>query len=236
MGLYTGFIEGVATYTKSGDVKLLPFEDKIAEAELMINGDLLFAETIGFDGIYGKSAACFHKREVSFKFMSQDISWSFLQLAMSQASTARTAPVPVGKTLQVGASGAVTLPSAPVSGQPIAVADIEGVDMVFTVTGSTVTITGPTVPAQGSRVTVSYFEAAPTNAKEIAVGTGEIIKEVSLYGRFYGCPDSLLVIANRVVVKPTVTLGVKSGSAASAGLEAMALRDTLGNFAYIVKS
>ena len=204
---------------------------------MTINGDLLFAETIGFDGIYGKSAACFHKREVGFKFMSQDISWSFLQLAMSQASTPRTAPVPVGKTLQVGAGGAVTLPSAPVSGQPIAVADIEGVDYAFTVSGSTVTITGPLpVPAEGSRVTVSYFEAAPAGAKEIAIGTGDIIKEVSLYGRFYGCPDSLLVIANRVVIKPTVTLGVKSGSAASAGLEAMALRDTLGNFAYIIKS
>lgn len=232
MGLYTGFVQGGVTFDDAGTAKLLPFEDTIAEAELSVTGDLLFAETFGFDGIVGKSAACFHKREVGLKFMSNDISWSFLQAALAQVATARTAPININETHVVSATGTVTLDHTPVVGQPVIAADIEGKPYANTTTGSTVTLTS--APPAGSRVTVSYSRAA-SSASELAIGTGKIIKEMSLYGRFYGCPDELLVIVPRVVVKPNVTLGVKSGSSASAALEAMALRDVAGNFAYILR-
>jgi hypothetical protein len=233
MGLYTGFVQGGVTFDDAGTAKLLPFEDTIAEAELSITGDLLFAETFGFDGIVGKSAACFHKREVGLKFMSNDISWAFLQAALAQVATTRTAPININETHVVGAGGTVTLDHTPSVGQPIIVADIEGKHYANTAVAAVVTITS--APPVGSRVTVSYSKAAPGTATELAIGTGKIIKEMSLYGRFYGCPDELLVIVPRVVVKPNVTLGVKSGSSASAALEAMALRDVAGNFAYILR-
>jgi hypothetical protein len=234
MGLLTGFIEGSVTYDDSGTLTLLPFQDTIEEATFEYNGELIFSETFSNRGIKGASAACFHKEEAKFLFNTTNINWAFLQTAMAQRDEARTAPVPVSQTLVAVANMAavqVTLDFTPTTGTPITVANGDGVQFTGTATGAVVTIAGGTA---GDSYTVAYFRDAGTDERSIEIGKNEKIRENAIYGRFYGCPDELLIVARRAVIQPSVSMGV-GDNAAEAGLEAMCLRDEFGVFASIIR-
>jgi hypothetical protein len=230
MGLITGFIEGTVTYMDGTTPKLLPFQDKVEEASFKYSGELLMSETFSAQGIKGASSACPFSEEASFELMTTNISWSFLQASVGQASSTRTAPIPVSYSGIIDADNELTLPSAPVAGQPITAADELGVQYTVTVTGSTAAFATGNA---GKKVTVSYFAAAANGQRELALGKGERLGEFSVYGRFFGCPDTYLIYAKRVVVKPELDLGV-GANPASAGMILQCLRDDDGAFAYII--
>lgn len=230
MGLITGFIEGTVNYMDGATPKMLPFQDKVEEASFKYSGELLMSETFSAQGIKGASSACPFKEEASFELMTTNISWSFLQASVGQASSTRTAPIPVSFSGVVSDADTITLPSAPVTGQPLTVADELGVQYTVTVSGSTVTFANGN---EGKKVTVSYFAAAAAGQRELALGKGERLGEFSVYGRFFGCPDTYLIYAKRVVVRPELDLGV-GANPASAGMVLQCLRDDEGAFAYII--
>jgi hypothetical protein len=230
MGLITGFIEGTVSYMDNDTPKLLPFQDKVEEASFKYSGELLMSETFSAQGIKGASSACPFSEEASFELTTTNISWSFLQASVGQASSTRTAPIPVSFSGVVSESNTITLPSAPVTGQPITAADILGIQYAATASGATVTLPAG---AAGKKVTIGYFASVPNDQRELALGKGQRLGEFSVYGRFFGCPDTYLIYAKRVVVKPELDLGV-GDNPASAGMTLQCLRDDEGAFAYII--
>lgn len=229
MGLITGFIEGTVNFMDGATPKLLPFQDKVEEASFKYSGELLMSETFSAQGIKGASSACPFSEEASFELKTTNISWAFLQASTGQASSTRTAPIPVSFSGVVSTNDTLTLPSAP-AGQPLTVADELGTQYTVTVSGSTVTFDNGN---EGKKVTVSYFTAAADGQRELALGKGERLGEFSVYGRFFGCPDTYLIYAKRVIVKPELDLSV-GANPASAGMTLQCLRDDEGAFAYII--
>jgi hypothetical protein len=237
MGLFTGFIEGTVTYDDNGTLTLLPFQDTIAEAAFRYNGEVQMAETFSNAGVRGASAACFHREECFFDMSSENISWAFLQAVLAQRDEARTAPVPVTETL-VAVTGTtnpeVTLSFTPATGTSITASDSDGVQFTATNPSGAIIDLGATAVV-GDTYSVAYFRDAGASERSIEVGknTGEI-EEVSVYGRFKGCPDDLLIIANRAVIVPELTLGV-GDNPAEASVSMPILRDSLGVFASIIR-
>lgn len=234
MGLLTGFIEGAVAYDDGGNVTLLPFGDTIEEAEFSYEGELLFSETFSKKGIKGASAACFFKESASFMLKTTNITWSFLQASMAQRDELRASAIPVVESVVLTgtATFTATLEDAPVVGTQIQVADLEGNPFTATFTGSTVTVTGAGVAA-GKRVVVRY-QRATAGERSIEIGKAAKIKENSVYGRFYGCPDEYVIVANRTVIKPSLKANVGS-KPAEASMELTCLRDDLGVFASIIQ-
>lgn len=230
MGLITGFIEGTVTYDLDGTIQLLPFQDTIEEASFSYEGEILYSETFSNRGIKGASAACFHKEAAMFELSTSNINWAFLQASTAQRDEARVAPVPVTETLVLD-TGTVDLEFAPATGTAVIVANSEGTQFTSSVTGQTVTVTGGT---DGERVTVSYSRDAGADERSIELGKNEKIRENAIYGRFFGCPDELLIVANRTVITPKLDLGV-GDDAATAGMELKCLRDDNGVFASIIR-
>lgn len=230
MGLITGFIEGTVNYMDGNTPKMLPFQDKVEEASFKYSGELLMSETFSAQGIKGASSACPFSEEASFELKTTNISWAFLQASVGQADSARTAPIPVSFSGITDGDAELTLPSAPASGLTVTASDEFGVQYEVTVTGSTVAFGDG---QENKKVTVSYFTNPANNQRELALGKNERLGEFSVYGRFFGCPDTYLIYAKRVIVKPELDLGV-GANPASAGMTLQCLRDADGAFAYII--
>lgn len=240
MGLITGFIEGLITFDSEGSLRALPFQDKIEDATLSYTTENLFSETFGADGRKGMSEACPFRHELSVTLSSTNLAWSFLQAATN--TLARDAEVPkrwayshVIKEAEItGGDATLEVDWTPVVGTDVLVSDIEGnqYDVTFsTGTPNTLVIEGVTA---GQSVNISYVRPASGTNNEIALGSGEMLPEIGFYGRFFGCPDTLLVQVNRAIIQSELSMQVNT-SPASAALTLMALRDAEGNFATIEK-
>jgi len=233
--LLTGFIEGIITYN-DGVAKALPFQDKIEGATFKYMGESLEVETFSALGIKGRSQACPFREECSMELMSKDLAWSFLQAATNTIANDATQRQPVTfsavlSTVNATPESTYTLPSTPAVGTAVYVTDLEGTQYDVTVTG-----TGVVFDADYTDTKVTFhYEIAPTGTNnEIQLGAGSKLGEIGLFGRFFGCPDSLLVRINRAIIDPNLEMGVESDPA-SASLVAKALRDPNGNFAVITR-
>lgn len=243
MGIISGYIEGIITYNDSGVAKALPFQDKIEGATFTYNTESLFVETFGSDGMKGASEACPYRHECTVELRSKNLAWSFLQAATGALARDAIEPTKVTYDYVVTADvitgdvATINVTWAPVVNTDIVVANIDGLnygDITFnTGTPNTLAFGDAGVPAvAGDKVTISYFEAPSGTNNEIGLGTSERLPEVGIYGRWFGCPDTLAIQINRAIIDSQLELGVES-EAASAALMARALRDTKGNFAII---
>jgi hypothetical protein len=242
MGIISGFIEGIITYN-DGVAKALPFQDKIEGAKFTYNSESLFVETFGADGMKGASESCPYRHECMVELRSKNLAWSFLQAASN--TLARDSILPEKVTYSyVVQSGDITADVAtidvewsPAADTGIVVADINGInyeDIEYTSgTPNTLAFGGSNTPVvAGTRVTISYYLTASGTNNEIAIGTGDKLGEIGIYGRWYGCPDTLAIQVNRAIIDANLELDVESDAAAAA-LTARALRDVNGNFATI---
>lgn len=236
IGLLKGFAEG-AVFSGVGNTRiLLPFQDTVVAAEISYTGELAIAETFSAQGVLGASQACLQKEEVTVTISSSDLSWSMLQAATLSEAEERTAPVLVSETFTasevttgntthtlkhtpVTTVEAVTAAGLPTSG--VSVANLDGNQIVGTLGGSVLTLDDDYT---GDSLTVQYLRAPLTNEEVIYLGSGERRDQVGFYGRFFGCPGSILVVAPRCAVKPALSMGVSSGNTATVGLELQALR------------
>lgn len=240
MGLITGFIEGIIKLTDDGQLKMLPFQDKIEGASFKYVTENIISETFGPDGMKGASESCPYRHECSIEISSKNIAWSLMQAATN--TLARDAQVAQQRTystvLQAAdiALGDATLEVTwtPVVGSTVLVSDIEGTQYAATWTSGTPNTLVIEDVTAGLKVTVSYQEAATGTNNEIALGTGAKLGEIGFYGRFSGCPDTYLVQINRAIIQANLDLSIES-DAATASFMAMALRDPDGNFATITR-
>lgn len=250
LGLLKGFAEGTV-WSGDGDSRiLLPFQDTILEAEFTYTGDLVMSETFSSQGILGASAACLQKEACGFNMTSDNLSWSMLQAATLSTAATRTDPVMVIETITAretddgGGSPVttVTVSNTPVTttadldnyGLPasgVKVANIDGVQLAATVSGSIITLDDN---YSGDAITVQYLRDPLTEEEVIYLGQGQRRENVGVYGRFFGCPGSILIVAPNCAVNPNVSMGVSDGSTASLSIELMCLR-TNGYFAEITR-
>jgi hypothetical protein len=246
IGLLKGFAQGAVWEGQGGSRILLPFQDTVISATMAYTGELAMTETFSDQGILGASQACLQKEAVEFTLESSDLSWSMLLAATLSSSVARTAPVMVSETFTasdvdddntvhlLSAVPVVTAPELVAAGLPgsgVSVADINGSQIVGTLTGSTLTLDDDYT---GSAITVHYLRAPLDGEETIYLGSGDRREQVGFYGKFFGCPGSLLVVAPRCAVQPNLSAGVSDGSTASLGLSLKALR-TNGYFAEITR-
>lgn len=251
LGILKGFIQGTVWEGQGSERIMLPFQDTIIQAEFTYSGELVMTETFSDQGILGASAACLQKESCGFTLSSDDLSWSLLQAATLSTAVERdepvlvtqtftvnqttgTSPDPIVSTLTLSHVPVVTAPEVAAAGLPavgLSVANIDGVQIAATLTGSVVTLDDDYT---GDSVTVQYLRAPLTGEEVIYLGQGQRRQEVGIYGQFFGCPGSLLIVAPKCAVTPNLTLGVSDGSVASVGLELMALRQN-GYFAEITR-
>lgn len=239
--LFTGILEGGITFSNNGTPNFLPFSNKLMKVNLKYEGTLVSAETFSSRGVSGASASCLTSEKMTIMLESEDITWAFLTAAAGTIPELNTAPIHREITAKIGATQTtITLPSAPVTGQPIYVADETGKQVATSNVGAVVTFTTPS-QAQGKVVTVIYFEAATLTSEVMKIGSGRKISEMSLYGRFRGCGDvlgngandnsgDLIWIAERCANKPGFELNAEAGQKSKATLELDVLRDTSGDY------
>lgn len=250
LGILKGFIQGTIWEGAGNDRIMLPFQDTVVEAEFTYTGELVMTETFSDQGILGASAACLQKESCGFTLSSNDLSWSLLQAATLSTAVERDEPVLVTETftassvsgeapnqvstftlthVPVTAAADVLAAGLPTSG--ISAANIDGVQIVATMAASVVTLDDNYT---GEAITVQYLRAPLTGEEVIYLGSGSRRQEVGIYGKFFGCPGSLLIVAPKCAVTPNMSLGVSDGSIATVGLELMALRQN-GYFAEITR-
>lgn len=237
MGIITGFIEGIVTYDNAGTPEMLPFQDKIEGAKFNYLSETLKVETFSAQGVKGASAACPFREECMWELMSKDIAWSFLQAVTATLDEAATVAYRTSDTVVLstddGNDSTIELGIAPAAGFDVIVSDLNGDQYAADLSGSTVTLTGAGIIA-GTKVTVSYGTTPGASAREINLGAGTTkLTEVGLYGTFYACPDSLLIVSNRVSIEANLNMEVGE-SPAEAVLKGTALRDSTGSFARIL--
>lgn len=248
LGLLKGFIQG-CVYSGSGTTRtLLPFQDTVLSATFTYTGELAMAETFSDQGVLGASQACLQKEECGFSMETNDISWSFLQASTLSNSETRTKPVLVTETFTASdvagdpAATTLTLTHTPVTTAPelaeaglpavgVVVANIDGTQITPSLSGSLVTLDAD---YSGDRITVQYLRAPLTGEEVIYLGSGTRREQVGVYGTFFGCPGSLLIVAPKAAVVPSLNFGVSSGNTASAQLELKVLREN-GYFAEITR-
>lgn len=236
MGMITGFLEGLVTYN-NGTPKILPFQDKIEEVQFQFTSETLFVETFSASGVKGSSEACPYREEAMFMLSSKSLAWSFLQAASGYLAQDSTLPIRksysavLRTTTGTPVVSTLTLPEVPRVGGTIQVSDLEGEDYTVTVAGATVTFA---TNLTGRKVTVSYEVLPEVGQQEIALGSGERLPEVGVYGTFFGCPDSYLIVANRGIIETNLDMSVGS-DAATAAMTIRLLRDNEGNFARIIR-
>lgn len=234
--LITGFIEGLIKYDDVGTIKVLPFQDKIEGFGINYVTEAQFVETFSANGIKGASAACPFREELTVSMNSSNLAWSFLQAAFQTIANDASEPYTMSESVVLsetdGTDSTMSLsytPSTdPTVDGPIA-ATAEGEQLPITVAGTTVTFTGDLT---GQKVTVTYSVDPSGTNNEIQIGGGQKILNVGIYGQFFGCPDSWLVAIPQAQLTANVNLEV-GDNPASASLEARALRDAKGNFAYL---
>lgn len=247
LGILKGFVQGSVWSGKGNTRVFLPFQDTILEAKFMYSGEIVEAKTFSDAGILGTSNACLQSEEAGFEMSTGDISWSMLQAATLSSAQSRTTPVLVTETFTastlVAGDSTVTLSATPVIdnaaaeaiyGLPDAgfsVADIDGVQIVGTLAGSVFTLDGDMT---GQNITVQYLRAPLAAEEVIYLGSGERRQEVGVYGKFFGCPGSLLIVAPKCAVVPSLDFGVSGGNTATAGLKLQCIRSN-GYFAEITR-
>ncbi|MEB3323229.1 MAG: hypothetical protein VKI81_10450 [Synechococcaceae cyanobacterium] len=197
-------------------------------------GESLEVETFSSLGIKGRSQACPFREECSIEIMSKDLAWSFLQAATNTIANDATKNKPVTEsavlsTVDITPASTFTLSETPAAGTTVYVSDLTGTQYSVTVVGTAVTFDADYT---GTKVTFHYEVAPAGTNNEIQLGAGSKLGEIGIYGRFYGCPNTLIVRVNRAIIDPNLELGVES-DAATASLVAKALRDPDGNFAVI---
>lgn len=236
MTLYSGFIQGAVTYDDNGVATLLPFGNTIMEASVNLTSELQFTETFGINGLKGKSAACPFKQEVSISVSTEDISWATLQAVLGSRATTRTAPLPINEELIAVDNGGtieITLSQTPSAGTELTFASLDGENFTGVLTGSVVSFAAD-VDA-GDRVVAQYFYDVPSNADQhIEYGKADVISEYSIYGTFKGCPEDIILIADRAVLETNVEFGV-GDSPASAGMTLSCLRNAEGTYATLIR-
>lgn len=244
MGLITGFIEGIITYENNSTAEMLPFSDKIESATFNYSTENLMSETFSNQGIKGASTSCPFREECSMELSSSNLAWSFLQaasntLARDATVTKRKAVSRVVQSSEIS-SGDATLEIndwTPADSTQILVSDEEGKQYDYTYDDAasppTLTVMDPSGDIiAGQKLVISYTEAVSGSNNEIALGSGNKLGEIGLYGRFFGCPDTLLIMIPRAIIQSNLEFSVGEDSA-TAALTATALRDKNGNFAVI---
>jgi hypothetical protein len=231
----TGFIEGLIKQNTDTDPIMLPFGDKIGGATLNYNSENIIVETYSANGVLGASGSCPLREELSIELTSRNLAWSFLQAATNTLANdaEETEKLSVSVVLPALESPATeteyTLTDTPVT-DSVVVADENGVQYDVTVSGSVITFDAD---YEGSKVTIFYEKAASGTNNEIQIGSGTKLGEIGVYGRFFGCPESILVVVPRANIQANLSLSAGGGDAAEASLTATALRDLKGNFGYL---
>lgn len=246
LGILKGFVNGSVWEGEGNSRILLPFQDTVIQAEFTYTGELVMTETFSDQGILGASAACLQKEACGFTLSSDDLSWSMLQASTLSTAVERAKPVMVTETVVLSqldvANSTYTLQYTPVVTAPeleeaglpdvgVSVAGIDGQQLTPTLSGSIVTLDDDYT---GDSVTLQYLRAPITGEETIYLGQGARRQNVGVYGKFFGCPGSLLIVAPNCAVNPNLSMGVSDGNIASVGLELMALR-TNGYFAEITR-
>lgn len=232
--IITGIINGLITYNRDGSPRLLPFQDAIEEATFRYASESLMVETFGADGMKGASAACPYRHECSMEFMTKNLAFSFLQAAM--ATLARDAEVNEQVTYNyvlqasdiTGDVASLDVTWTPVVGTDVTVGDKDGKPYPVTFTSgspNTLEFGSADFPAVvGTKISVSYFTAPTGTNNEIAIGSGNQLSTVGVYGVFRGCPESYKITIPKGNLNASLEMSVGS-DAASANTVITALRD-----------
>ena len=238
---YNGFLEG-SVRQNGGDLDFLPFGD-VGEATMIYNSENTIIETFSRTGIKGASSSCPLREELSFQVSSESITWNLLQIALNTRAEDNDQNLERSDTFTLTTvSGTepnevstLVLPFAVSVAADVVVADVEGVqfDVSTSVDANVTTVTFDD-DYTGQVVSVKYSLAPTGENNLIKVGQGAKLGEVGVYGRFKGCPDSLLVVVPRGIIQSELNLSAADG-AASAGFTIQALRDSQGNYAYVQK-
>lgn len=247
IGLIKGFVQGAVWSGKAGQRVLLPFQDTVLEAAFTYGGELVEAMTFSDQGVLGTSQSCLQSEECGVTMSTEDLSWSFLQAATLSTAQTRTDPVLVTESFTlsevdtgnstfaisdaIDTSSAATLDLYGLDTDGISVADIDGNQIPATVSGQTITLDADYT---GQTVTAQYTRAALSDEEVIYLGSGARRQTVGVYGRFFGCPGTLLIVVPKAAVQPGLEFGVSGGSVASLGLNLKAIRQN-GYFAEITR-
>lgn len=244
--IYKGFVQGSIWAGKGAQRVYLPFQDTITEAKFMYSGEVVESQTFSDAGVLGTSQACLQSEEAGFELSTSDISWNILLAATLSDSKIRTKPVLVTETITLSqltaGDSSFTTQSVPVLdsatqdeyGLPasgFSVADLTGKQYAGALTGSSVVLDDD---YSGERVTIQYLRAPLTGEEVVYLGAGNRRQQVGIYGKFFGCPGSILIVAPTCSVVPKLDFGVSGGNIASAGLTLKCIRQN-GYFAEITR-
>lgn len=251
LGIIKGFAEGgVYINPASGDRILLPFPD-VTEASLSYSGDLAVSETFNGAGILSASRACLAREELSMTLNTNSLTWSHLQVAATstgQASTAnRLKQDEIVLTEVDGSSGNSTFTTSqtPLSDP----ADLEALGLptigaiVSDEDGNQLTLstfaTGSgelDADFTGTRIYVQYGVAPSANDREILLGgSANRFTNTGVYGRFFGCPGTFLVVMDDAAIAPGVDASVNGTDPLSLGVTLQGIRGSKGYLAKIIQ-
>ena len=241
MGIISGFVEGIIRYDNAGTPETLPFQDKITTATFNFQSEALKVETFSNQGIKGMSAACPFREMATWTLNSNDITWAFIQAATGHKDESTTLVQPVTETLILSTVDAtpdstIVLPVTPETSPAPVVSDENGVQYTATLATNTITLTGAG-DLTGTKVTVNYWiDASTTTQREINLGNPvQRITNVGLYGQFFGCPDSYLIVSNNVILEANMNLEVGENPA-ELTITGSCLRDPSGSYARIIQN
>jgi hypothetical protein len=238
--IVTGFIEGLIK-TNGTEVIVLPFADKIGGATFRYASENLMVETFSQQGIKGASGSCPFREECSMELTSENLAWSFLQAATNtlaeDSDQLRSRSISVVLTDTDDGPPEVSeyvLDDVEVSllGDVYA-ADEDGIqyDVEVAVSGGDSTFTFD-ADLTGKKVTIYYQLAASGTNNLIKFGSGQKLGEVGVYGRFFGCPENYQVVIPRGIIQSNLEMSAGDGPG-SAALTVMALRNNVGDYAYL---
>lgn len=230
--VYNGFLKGRIIATPGNDPILVP-APFAAKAKFTYKTGLTIVKTMDERGIMGTSAACPYDSECQMTIESNSLTKSFLSLASDSLLSEQTANVAQAYTVTLStvATGksTLTLPSTPVTATQVLVGDNEGTSYVVDdITGSVITLDDDYT---GVTVTVNYYTAPVADSKMLALGNSDGYGQVTLLGVFSGCPDSLYVVMSGQIQADLSLETGKDGATAMITVEA--IRDNLGNYAYL---
>lgn len=235
--IVTGFIEGLIK-TNGTEVIVLPFADKIGGATFRYTSENLMVETFSSQGIKGASGSCPFREECSIELTSENLAWAFLQAATNTLAEDSDQVLPQSVSV-VLTDLDVTVSEYTLAGVVASVAgDIYAADEDGIQYDVSAAVVGPdtvfTFDADltGQKVTIFYTVAASGTNNLIKLGSGTKLGEIGVYGRFFGCPENYQVTIPRGIIQSNLEMTV-GDNPGSASLTVMALRNNLGDYAYL---
>jgi len=238
--IVTGFIEGLVKTTGT-EVIMLPFGDKVGGATFRYTTENQMVETFSQQGIKGISGSCPFREGCSIELTSENLAWAFLQAATNTLAedSAALRDRSISVVLSTTDAGPPVVSTYVLTGVAVSTtgdiyaADEDGVqyDVTATVAAGDTTFEFD-ANLTGRKVTIFYQLPAAGDNNVIALGSGQKLGEIGVYGRFFGCPENYQITIPRGIIQANLEMGVGENPG-SAALTVMAIRNNNGDFALI---